>query len=373
MLAGILAAGVAHGQDGKGEPFELVRSLQSLQDQAARGNTRAQAQQRALIARIAEQFEALDADAWKDPRNARAAVVFVLSGGSAKVLQKLVQAGAGATVGEQLVKGSLAFGEGRLDEARELLGDIEVRALDPSMAGHVAYVQGELVAKKDPAKALAHLDDARLLAPGTLIEEAALRRQIALLNAAGNSERYEVLATQYLRRFPHSVYAGGFQAQFAAAIAVRADSDPDRLARLESLLGGVEMRDRRQVYLMIAEAALMKGRAEMAAFAAAHAARLTEDDSAERERARLYEGAALIVTEAFERGLEMLGKVERSRLAVPDTAVLDAALAIATQVRRMPDAPVAGSAPDAADEGPVLGLARKAIAHVDELLGGSEK
>jgi len=315
---------------------------------------------------------------WKDPKNARAAVVFVLSGGSARVLQKLMRSGASADVGEKLLKGALAYGEGRHDEAAELLAGIEARTLDPSMAGYVAYVQGELTAKKEPVKALAHLDDARLLSPGTIVEEAALRRQIALLAAAGNADRYESLATQYLRRFPNSVYAGGFRQQFAAAIAVHTNTgEPGRLARLESMLGGVGQLDRREVYLTIAKEAIAKGKVEMARFAAANAQRLTEESSAERERARLYEAAALVVTEEFDRGVEVLGAVERSKLADTDTALLDAALAIAGQVRRLPDPPgsepseAAGPAGEAA--GQALAQARKSVAQVDEILSGADK
>ena len=374
----LIAAGAAYGQDGNGEPFELVRSMQSLQDQVVRGNTRAHAAQRVLLARIAEQLEAQGAEKWKDPKNARAAVVFVLSGGSPRVLQKLMRSGAGTGIGEKLLKGALAYGEGRHDEAAELLGGIESRTLDPGMAGHVAYVQGELAAKKEPVKALAYLDDARLLSPGTIVEEAALRRQIALLAAAGKADRYELLATQYLRRFPNSVYAGGFRQQFAAAIAVHTNAgEPGRLARLESMLGGVEQTDRREVYLTIAKAAIDKGKVEMAKFAAAHARRLTEESSAERERARLYEAAALVVTEEFDRGVEMLGAVERSKLAETDTALLDAALGVAGQVRRLPDAPdaeppaAASPAGDAA--GRAMAQARKAIAQVDEILSGADK
>jgi chemotaxis protein MotC len=370
----LTAAGAAYGQDGKGEPFELVRSLQSLQDKVVRGNTRAHAAQRELLGRIAEQLEAVGDEKWKDPKNARAAVVFVLSGGSARVLQKVMRSGASADVGEKLLKGALAYGEGRHDEAAELLGGIEARALDPGMAGYVAYVQGELTAKKEPVKALAHLDDARLLSPGTIVEEAALRRQIALLAAAGKADRYESLATQYLRRFPNSVYAGGFRQQFAVAIAGHTNAgEPGRLARLESILGGVEQTDRREVYLAIAGEAIAKGKVEMAKFAAAHARRLTEESSAERERARLYEGAALIVTEAFDRGVEMLGAVERSKLAETDTALLDAALAIAGQVRRPPDPPDSEPADAAGPEDQMLARARKSVAQVDEILGGADK
>jgi chemotaxis protein MotC len=372
-MAGVLiAAGAAHGQDGKGEPFELVRSMQSLQDQVVRGNTRAHAAQRELLGRIAEQFEALDAQKWKDPKNARAAVVFVLSGGNARVLQKMIRGGAGADLGEKLLKGALAYGEGRHEEAADLLGGIEARKLDPGMAGHVAYVQGELAAKKEPAKALAHLDDARLLSPGTIVEEAALRRQIALLAAAGKADRYELLATQYLRRFAGSVYAGGFRQQFAAAIAAHTNAgEPGRLVRLESMLGGVEQADRREVYLTIAKEAIAKGKVDMAKFAAANAGRLAEDSSAERERARLYEGAALIATEDFDRGVAMLGALERTKLADTDSALLESALAIAGQVRSLPDVPA--SEPADAAGGQILEQARKSVAQVDDLLSGADR
>ena len=294
VLAGVLiAAGAAYGQDGKGEPFELVRSMQSLQDQVVRGNTRAHAAQRELLGRIAEQLEAVGAAEMERPQECtRGCGVRAERRQRARVLQKMIRSGAGADIGEKLLKGALAYGEGRHDEAAELLGGIEARNLDPGMAGHVAYVQGELAAKKEPVKALAHLDDARLLSPGTIVEEAALRRQIALLAAAGKADRYGLLATQYLRRFPSSVYAGGFRQQFAAAIAVHTNaSEPGRLTRLESMLGGVEQADRREVYLTIAKEAIAKGKVEMAKFAAANAGRLTEESSAERERARLYEGA----------------------------------------------------------------------------------
>jgi chemotaxis protein MotC len=379
MIASVLGAvGAAHGQDSKGEPFELVRSLQSLQDQVVRGNTRAHAAQRVLLARIAEQFDILNGEGWKDPKNARAAVVFVLSGGSTRALQKLIQSGTSTVLNEKLIKGTLAYGEGRHDAAAELLAGIEARALDPGMAGLVAYVQGELAAKKEPAKALVYFDDARLLSPGTIVEEAALRRQIALLAAAGSADRYEALATQYLRRFPNSVYAGGFRQQFALAIAGRADAaEPGRLAHLDGMLGGVAQSDRRELYLMIAKEAVAKANMKMAKFAAAHAEPLAEAASADRERARLYQGAALIVTEEFDRGVEVLSAVERSKLAETDAALLDAALSIAGQVRRMPDTPNAEPPAAASGAGEVTGQAlaqaRKAIAQVDEILSGTDK
>jgi chemotaxis protein MotC len=377
-IGAALAAGAAYGQDGKGEPFELVRSLQSLQDQVVKGSARAHAEQRVLLERIAEQFELLSSERWQDPKNVRAAVVFVLSGGGAHVLQKPTSSDGGRTIDPKLLKGSLAYAEGRVEEAAEMLGAIDARALDPGLAGHVAYVQGELAAKKEPAKALAHFDDARLLSPGTIIEEAALRRQVALLAAAGNDDRYEALAAQYMRRFPNSVYARGFREQLATGIAASKNaSRPGRFAHLESLLGSIQQPDRREIFLAIAKEAISKGRVEMARFAAAHAMRLSDEHSAERERAQLYEAAALIVTEDFEQGVTKLGALDRSKLPDADAALLDAALAIATQVRRHPETPTeeppAGDGRLAHDIGPALQHARSAIAKVDALLSRAER
>jgi chemotaxis protein MotC len=372
----LASAGPALTQDGPGEPFELVRSLQSLQDQITRGNARAHANQGVLLRRIAEQFDAADSESWKNPKNARAAVLFVLNGGNVRALQKVIGGGK-SDLDEKLLKGVLAFGEKRPDQALELLGGIDARTLDPSLAGHIAYIQGDL-ALKEPAKAQAYFDDARLLAPGTILEEASLRRQIALYATAGNIDRYEMLATQYLRRFPNSIYAGNFRHQFALALAASTHAnDAARLERVAILLGGVRPAERREVYLTIAREALVKGKMELARFAATNALQLTTDDGAEKERARLYEGAALIVTQEFDKGVETLSAVERSKLGGSEVALLDAALSVAGQMRRLPDEPEADSEPPAGVEtigaAATLERARRAITQVDEMLSGPTK
>jgi chemotaxis protein MotC len=365
----------AQGQNGPGEPFELVRSLQSLQDQIVRGNTRAHANKGKLVSRIAEQFDAIDAERWKEPRNARAAVLFVLNGGPVRALQKLIGSGSGGDLDEKLLKGVLAYGESRMEDALQLLDGIDARLLHVSLGGHVAYVQGELAEKKDPAKAMAHFEDARLLAPGTIVEEAALRRQIALLGAAGDGDRFEVLAGRYLRRFANSIYAGGFRQKFAAALASNAmTTDPDRLARLVSMLSGVATADRRDIYLTIAKEALLKGRVDLAKLAAANAVQLAKEGGDDGEHARLYEGATLIVTDDFDRGIETLSAIERSKLGEHEGALLDVALLVAGQIRRTPIEPEPDSAPpnesDASGAGASQALerARKALAQVDQML-----
>ena len=388
-IAGMLFVpwGSAHAQSGGGEPFELVRALQSLQDQVARGNARAHASQRVLMARIAEQFAAMKPERWKEPRNARAAVLFVLSGGNSGVLQQLLDSRTPLDLDEKLVKGLLAYGSGQKLQAAEMLHAVDARALDASIAGHVAYVQAELAAEKEPAKAVAYLDEARLLAPGTLIEEAALRRQIALAATDASTDRYRSLAVRYLRRFPDSIYAGNFRNQFAADLAVSIDaSKAQQLESLDSTLRALSRSERRDVCLVIAKVALDRGKVALARFAATAASQAAETGTPEQARAHLLLAVSLVVTEDLEKGVAALAGIERASLGDEDASLVQAALAVAEQIRR----PVAEQAPalqptdvegstaapgqQMADAGTqAMTRAQEAIAQVDQMLTGASQ
>jgi chemotaxis protein MotC len=381
-----LLPGPVRCEEAGSAPFQLVRSLRATQDQIAQGDAAAHAGQRKHLADIAAQLVNANAKAWNDPKNARAAVIYVLSGGDPGVLRGLRDLGALQGVDENTVKGALAYGEGRNAEAEALLG-IDARSLDPTIGGHIALVQSVLTTKKDANKALAFLDEARLLSPGTLVEEAALRRQTFLVAATGALDKFEMLSRRYLRRFGSSVYANSFRRQFAAEVAnQKYDSDPERLARLEVVLGSLSSADQRDIYLTIAEEGIARGKVELTRLAARDASRLTEDGSVERSRARLYEGAALIVTEQFEKGFAALKRIDRTRLGPADAELLDAAASLASEVRRWPEpSDTVGSLQDLekratqVDRASVLATsnvikaAEKAMAHVDQLLNGASK
>lgn len=387
MLCGLAAAtaGPALGQGSGGEPYELVRSLQSIQDQIARGNVRAHSYQRVLMGQIAERFAGLNAERWKEPRNARAAVVYLLIGGDPAPLKKLAGNIGQTGLDERLVKGALAYAQGEKEEAAKLLHDLDARTLEASIAGYVAFAQAELAAEKEPGKAIAYLDDARLLAPGTLIEDAAFRRQIKLLEDAGDGDRQDALSAQYMRRFPHSLYATAFRQQFALQIAANMETgEPRRLARLEATLAGVGANERRQVYLVIAKSALDKGRAAMARFGAEKASRLAEAGSEDFRRSRVLLAAALIVTDRYEEGVEILSSIDRGALSAEEAALLDAALAVAAQVRRSvadyagtepppPPAGAKGTGWEAQATSVVMARAKDALGQVDALLSGKSQ
>lgn len=359
------------------QPYEMVRALRALQDRAAQGDGSAHAEQRRWNAQIAEHLIAADPSVWDDPKNVRAAVVYALSGGEPRVLKALFKRRKLPGVDEKLLNGALAYSEGRDTDARELLADVDVRALEPSLGAHVALVQSTLLAAKDPKRALALLDEARLLSPGTLIEEAALRRQASVVATTGDMTAYNTLASHYMRRFPNSIYAKGFREQFAMEVASeRYGHAPEQLARLETTLARLDVTSRRHAYLHIAHHAVIGGRVELARLAARHAVALTSEGSVEHTRSRIYEAAILIVTDDHDTGLAVLTSVDRSKLDEGDAELLDAAMSVVAEVRRpLLDADVLAATAGIGDV-PVpkaVELARKVIARVDMLLNEATK
>ena len=67
------SAGHVRCQERPPEPFELVRALRSVQDRIARGDTAAYLSYRAALSQLTEQLSQARDEAWKDPRNVRAA------------------------------------------------------------------------------------------------------------------------------------------------------------------------------------------------------------------------------------------------------------------------------------------------------------
>ncbi|AWN46607.1 chemotaxis protein MotC [Methylobacterium terrae] len=363
----------------RGLPVELVRTLQLLQDRIARGSTQAHLAQRQLLGHIEQRLLALEPEAWTNPENVRAAVVFALSGGGPTLLRRMRETAKLPEDGAALVQGALAYLEGREREARTLLGRFDPRTQPPGLAGQLALTQAALAVREAPRRAIELLDLARLLAPGTLVEEGALRREIFIHAQGGDAQRFEALSVQYLRRFRRSVYAGNFRQRFATAL-TRLDfgSDRARVARLERMLDEIEPGERRDLYLLVARAGLEQGRRETATFAAERALSLAGPDSEAAARARLYRAAALIVVDGrYEEGLESLRAVDRAGLDPADLSLLDAALSTAGQIRGGPApaptaAPVAPAAPPAGGrqlpEAASIARAREALAQVDRMI-----
>jgi chemotaxis protein MotC len=314
--------------------YQLVRTLQLLQDKLASGHIDAHDAQTKLLAHIGEAFLKIDPSAWRDPRNARAAVIFLLSGGHPRIIRSLLDRKA-LDSGDKLLLGALAYVEGREAEALQALKDLDPHSLPPSVGGQVALVQSALLVRQELKGAVKRLDEARLLSPGTLVDEAALRREIFLAGQIDDFDKFEWLSVQYIRRYRDSIYAGNFRQRFAIALSrFSFAQDPKNFPRLAGILEHLDVPSRRTLYLLIARTAVVRGKPQMARLAADQAFALSADGSAEKERARLYRAAAVIVTDDYEAGVAELGDIAPAQLVGRDLELLEAAQTLARNLRK---------------------------------------
>lgn len=338
LMAGAALAETANPPRVPGEPQRLVRSLQAVQDGIANGSLAAHSGHLALIRQIGEKFLAADPAVWSSPQNGQALIIFLLSGGAPQIVRKLPRDR--LNVDERLFNAALAYVEGRQDEAKQLLDDVDPRAIPLSLGGHIALVQGTLLSISNASRAIERLDEARLLSPGTLVEEAALRREVLLVGQAEDFEKFEFLTFAYIRHYRNSVYAGDFWQRFSSTL-IRSGfaSDEHRFPRISAMLDQIDPPSRLKVYLALSKTALVRGRLALARLAGEQVLALTSEDIPDRERAHFFRGAARALTDEYEGGLDELKAIDRSRLPERDIFLLNATLQLVLDVRKlMPEA-----------------------------------
>ena len=366
-------------------PYELIRSLEIMQNEAADGNATAYAARPRLVAQIAEKLLAVDPQLWRDERNARALAIYVMSGGQPSVLRKIIALDVLPKADENLMKGVLAYAEGHETDAKALLKDINAQTLPASLGGQLALIQSAMLMSEDREKAVTLLGVARLLMPGTLVEDVALRREILAMAERHDVDKFMTLSEQYARRFRRSVYADNFWQSFAGAVARMTPSiDAQAQRRLDGLVGMLGVEGQRGIFLSIARTSAVFGNISLARFTADRAASLCQEGSVDKARAKLYGAAAMMVTEDYDAGMEALESIAKIALPPRDEQLRKGVLAVAHELRRvaqpLESTGAAQAAPDPKDTSPAgvqlaaaaatIGAAEKRLADTDQLLKG---
>jgi chemotaxis protein MotC len=362
---------------------QMMRTLQLMQDQIGLGSTEAHTAQRGLLAVLDRRFMELEDETWKDAKNIRAAIAFVLSGGNPQILRKLLGLGKDIIAVEErpIIEGALAYVEGREEEAKRALMPIDVATLTPTFGAQIALVQSALIVKTDPQRSMELLDWVRLMAPGTLLEEGALRREVFVASVIDDARKFESLVVRYLRQFRNSIYAGNFRQRLASALArIDFGKDPERFGRVVTMLNELEPDVRRDLYLLMARSSVEQGYTASAIMTAEKAMELSQTDRVSAARASLYTAAASVVDlGAFEKSVRTLKGIDRTILSATDVQLLDSAISLSRQIRLSPEKPSGADRPkiaanearnetQASDQLPALSRAQEALNRVDKLI-----
>jgi chemotaxis protein MotC len=349
LLAGLAAPALA--DEGAGlAPYQMVRSLQMVQDRIAAGDHAALPMQRKLLEMIDARLTAAAPDEFADQRNFRSLLIYGMSGGNPVTLDHVL---AKLTLDEgqtRLASGVLNYVNGRPKAAKAALAPVEPLKANNEIAAFIALVKGSIAANDEPPAAARALDQAILLGPGTLVEEAALRRRIGVATDLNDPLRFLTASDEYVRRFLRSPYASQFADAFVSGIvALHKKLDGDRVRATIALM---DPEQQKVIYLRIARLAAIAGLADLSAFASANAvAEGGSDITTDDPRAQLYSSLVNITSATRDDMLPRLRAIDRSRLSANDALLLDAAMAVVSELNADPPAPqhVPASPSEAAD------------------------
>lgn len=286
-------------------PVSEVRTLVRSQDALTKGQRGSVNLQRVLIARISRGFRNAPLKTWASGRNASAAIKYLMSGGDPTFAENDALVAAFPERLKPLLLASLAYAQGDARLAKRLFDKVDPRETDPALAGHVALIKSLLTFGSDKKASMAYLDDARLLGAGTLVEEAAIRRQLGVVVRQHNAKRFQHLSMRYVRKFQRSVYSAAFREHLASGLVDKSFKlNEERTLWLNALLDTLDRSVRADYVMIIAERGLILGRAKLVKMTVARVKDDVDQRSKYGQRAKLFNAAVSIVDaeagEAFD-------------------------------------------------------------------------
>jgi chemotaxis protein MotC len=318
------------------EPYQLMRSLQLVQDAVVGGDHSAMEMQRYLLGVIDERLRAADQSVFDDPRNVDAALVYAMSGGNPATLDLLAIRDRFGNFDSEVTTVLRAYLDGRAATTKTSLADLVKLYRNETIAPYLTLIAANVTAGMNEEASLELFDWARLTAPGTLVEESALRRSLLISAKKGLIEKAVHYASLYARRFINSPYAG----QYADLLVDLVVSHHEAMGteKLEHVLSFMDAPRQREVYLRISRRAAIAGNKELALFAAGRAEALSDaGDPAPAILANFYSSLADVTSGNVDEVAKALAGISDDTLSARDAALKNVARLVAEEVMRAPD------------------------------------
>lgn len=320
-------------------PYAMLRSMQFIQDSVVQGDHSAAAMQRFMLETLDTRFRNIDMSAFQDPRNVDAALIYAMSGGNPATLELLVAKDVEGNFDSRVADLLRKYLNGKGALVAKSLAALVPEYRETRIGPYIALVSGNVTLGNDPEGALKFYDIARLSAPGTIVEEAALRRSVAIAVERGLTERSVGYAKRYVRRFIYSPYASQFADLFVVLAVKHYGEITDE--EISNVLEPMDDARKREIYLRIARKAAIDGKDALARLAAGHAQELSPEGDLQgntpRAAADLYDGLARVMTSGVGEVREAIAALPEEGLSDRDRALRAAAEKIANEVLRRPD------------------------------------
>ncbi|MBY3185387.1 MULTISPECIES: chemotaxis protein MotC [Rhizobium] len=332
----MLSPAAANAQDPDDlAPYKMLRSLQFVQDSVVTGDHSAGEMQRFMLGTIDTRLRTVEPSIFDDDRNVDAALIYTMSGGNPQTLEYLIAHDVNGYFDNRVTDVLRKYLSGKGLLVAKTLQETAREYRDKKIGPYLALIGGNVLIATKPTDALDLYDQARLAAPGTIVEEAALRRSLAICVDKGMLDRGMAYSQRYVRRFLHSPYASQFADLFVTLV-VGHDHDVKPQDVID-ILSFMDAPRQREVYLRIARAAAISGKPELARMAVGRVQSLRGTDNAFGPLADFYGGMAGLPTEDIDQAAKNVSGIDGNALSRRDQALQDAARSVAEQILRAPD------------------------------------
>ena len=315
--------------------YKMVRALQDVQDQIVAGDIQAADMQRYMLGAIDARLRTATPQEFDDLRNVDAAMIYAMSGGNPATLDFLISHDARGNFDNRIMNALLLYMGGKGSMATKSLDETVPEYKTTAIGPYLALVAANAIMQKSPDKALKYFDWARLVLPGSIVEEAALRRSLFITVKANDLDKSLRLSRLYLSRFPKSPYAAQVADQFVTLV----DADYGKITndQIAVILDELDHPRQQEVYLRIARKAAIAGKLPFAKWAAGQAIALDDGTNpAQLKLAKLYQGLSDIPTGDMAETRSTFDQIPDEILGPRERKLRDAGQFILSEVSKPP-------------------------------------
>jgi chemotaxis protein MotC len=343
-----------------------LKRLHQVQDEIARGVSDAPQLQNAILERLMVSFEALPAASSVDQDYQSLLAQLALSGGDRKRIAKIFRQSHENWTIDPLLSGVEAYMEGHMEKAASAFEQIEAAGGDVSDFGHfLVLAKGTALLETDLSKAREAFERATLYAPGTLVEEVALRRLVRIGLKQKDPVLFVRCAVLYIRRYAKSPFASEFFSSFVEG--VRLVTNAEDTSRLGDLVTLLPEETGHNLLVQAAGVFLAEGKIEMAKV---FISRLPDNGTVKHKASsKLTESQLLgmLVNMSGSRATEtltLLQDIDQEQFKLESSGLLEIARHVAWNIHK----PLAASSSQTNSEGKTPSGASTEFADVDLVL-----
>jgi len=318
-------------------PITTLHKLQAVQDSLANGDKKALDSQARLLGELGAQLAGVDSSFFNDRQNFYTLILYLFNGGNPDHIERLLQEVTFEGEDQKLVEGALAYASGREGDFHTAFGadNLDDEAWPNALRASIYIALTPYISRKDPELSDKRLDYVRLVAPGSLFEEAALRRQIKVVASLEKKDKMIRLVQHYAAHFSNSPYVRDFWTEVMNAVSLLKAT----LSReeLENLLTPMPDKLRYIAYLQLARLSLIDGQLEQAGNYAQSAEKMATNQNQDSLLARFYQAASLAPTIKASDAYQLLQEIRLEDLPERDRALGLAARNVANSLSQKPE------------------------------------